>query len=49
MAAIDFGVYGAPESFLIDAQGVIRYKKVLKQGEALVENDELLAEVKKIK
>ncbi|KTF36845.1 DsbE family thiol:disulfide interchange protein [Xanthomonas vesicatoria] len=26
--AIDFGVYGAPESFLIDAQGVIRYKHI---------------------
>ncbi len=26
--AIDFGVYGAPETFLIDAQGVIRHKFV---------------------
>ncbi len=26
--AIDFGVYGAPESFLVDAEGVIRYKKI---------------------
>lgn len=26
--AIDFGVYGAPESFLIDARGVIRYKHI---------------------
>lgn len=26
--AIDFGVYGAPESFLIDATGVIRYKHI---------------------
>ena len=24
--AIDFGVYGAPETFLIDGKGVIRYK-----------------------
>lgn len=27
-AGIDFGVYGAPETFLIDAKGVIRYKHV---------------------
>lgn len=26
--AIDFGVYGAPESFLVDAGGVIRYKHI---------------------
>ncbi len=26
--AIDFGVYGAPESFLIDAKGIIRYKRI---------------------
>ena len=26
--AINFGVYGAPESFLIDAKGVIRYKHI---------------------
>lgn len=25
---IDFGVYGAPESYLVDAQGVIRYKHI---------------------
>ncbi len=25
---IDFGVYMAPESFLVDAQGVIRYKRI---------------------
>src|SRR5688572_7575113 len=24
--AIDYGVYGAPETFLVDAQGIIRYK-----------------------
>jgi cytochrome c biogenesis protein CcmG/thiol:disulfide interchange protein DsbE len=27
-AGIDFGVYMAPESFLVDAQGVIRYKRI---------------------
>lgn len=26
--AIDYGVYGAPESFLIDKNGIIRFKKV---------------------
>jgi cytochrome c biogenesis protein CcmG, thiol:disulfide interchange protein DsbE len=26
--AIDFGVYGAPETFLIDGKGVIRYKHI---------------------
>ena len=25
---IDFGVYGVPETFVIDAQGIIRYKHV---------------------
>ncbi len=26
--SIDFGVYGAPETFLIDAKGIIRYKRI---------------------
>lgn len=26
--AIDFGVYGVPETFLVDGQGIIRYKHV---------------------
>ncbi|HET6546608.1 MAG TPA: DsbE family thiol:disulfide interchange protein [Rhodanobacteraceae bacterium] len=26
--AIDFGVYGAPETFLVDADGIIRYKRI---------------------
>lgn len=26
--AIDYGVYGAPETFLVDAQGTIRYKHI---------------------
>ena len=27
-AALDWGVYGAPETFLIDAEGIIRAKHV---------------------
>ena len=26
--AIDYGVYGAPETFLVDARGIIRYKHI---------------------
>ena len=26
--ALDFGIYGAPETFLVDAQGIIRWKHV---------------------
>ena len=26
--AIDFGVYGAPETFVVDKQGVIRHKVI---------------------
>jgi cytochrome c biogenesis protein CcmG/thiol:disulfide interchange protein DsbE len=26
--ALDFGIYGAPESYLVDAQGMIRWKHV---------------------
>ena len=34
--------------FIIDKKGVVRYKKVLKQGEPLVPNETLLEEVRKI-
>ena len=27
-AAIDWGVYGVPETFVIDAQGIVRYKHI---------------------
>lgn len=34
--------------FIVDKQGVIRYKKVLGRGEPLVSNEALIEEVKKI-
>ena len=49
-----FGVFDAQRKlaqrsyFIVDKNGVVRYVKVLKQGEPLVSNDELIAEVKKI-
>jgi cytochrome c biogenesis protein CcmG/thiol:disulfide interchange protein DsbE len=27
-AALDFGIYGAPETFLVDSQGIVRWKHV---------------------
>ena len=27
-AALDWGIYGAPETFLVDANGVVRWKLV---------------------
>ena len=35
--------------FIVDKQGVVRYKKVLAPKEPLLSNDALLEEVKKIK
>lgn len=50
----DFGVL-IPERrlaqrsyFIVDKQGVVRYKKVLKQGEDLVPNETLIQELKKL-
>jgi peroxiredoxin len=34
--------------FIVDKQGVIRYKKIVGRGEPLVPNDTLLEELKKI-
>jgi peroxiredoxin len=34
--------------FIVDKQGVIRYKNVLGRGQPLVTNDALVAEIKKI-
>lgn len=50
-----YGIYNADRRlaqrsyFIVDKQGTIRYMKVLKQGEPLVSNDELLAELQKLK
>jgi len=35
--------------FIVDKEGVIRYKKILAPKEPLVENEALIAEVKKLK
>ena len=49
-----YGVFNAERKlaqrsyFIIDKQGVIRYKKVLAPKEPLVENESLIAEVKKL-
>ncbi|MGE5097106.1 MAG: DsbE family thiol:disulfide interchange protein [Betaproteobacteria bacterium] len=36
-AGIDWGVYGVPETFLVDAQGVIRYKHIGPLTPAVIE------------
>lgn len=36
---IDLGVYGAPESFLVDADGIIRYKRVGEVDESVWEQE----------
>lgn len=36
---IDLGVYGAPETYLVDANGVIRYRHVAVLDESVWEND----------
>jgi len=28
LAALDWGIYGAPETFLVDAQGIVRWKHI---------------------
>lgn len=40
-AAIDWGIYGAPETFLVDAQGIVRWKHVGALDDAII-RDELL-------
>ena len=45
---MDFGVYGAPETFLIDAKGIIRHKIVGSVTPQNIQN-ELLPLIKKHK
>ena len=40
-AALDWGIYGAPETFLVDAQGIIRWKHVGPVTDEVV-NEQLL-------
>jgi cytochrome c biogenesis protein CcmG/thiol:disulfide interchange protein DsbE len=46
--AIDWGVYGAPETFIVDRQGIIRYKHAGPLSVQLLEA-EILPLVKKLK
>jgi cytochrome c biogenesis protein CcmG/thiol:disulfide interchange protein DsbE len=48
LVGIDFGVYGAPETFLIDAQGIIRHKIVGELNPYNIKN-EILPLIKKYK
>ena len=41
--AIDWGIYGAPETYLVDAVGIIRWKHVGPLDDAVVERDLLPA------
>lgn len=38
-AAIDWGIYGAPETFLVDGKGIIRWKHVGPLDDALIANE----------
>jgi cytochrome c biogenesis protein CcmG/thiol:disulfide interchange protein DsbE len=39
--ALDWGIYGAPETFLVDADGIVRWKHVGPLSDAII-RDELL-------
>jgi len=38
-AAIDWGIYGAPETFLVDAGGTIRWKYVGPLTDEVIQNE----------
>jgi len=46
-AAIDWGIYGAPETFLVDGAGIVRWKHVGPLSEAII-TDELLPQLVQI-
>jgi len=46
--AIDWGVYGAPETFIVDAAGVVRYKHIGPLTEEVVA-DKILPLIKQLK
>ncbi|HET6586135.1 MAG TPA: DsbE family thiol:disulfide interchange protein [Oleiagrimonas sp.] len=48
LTAIDFGVYGAPETYLIDAKGIIRYKHIGPLTPEVIRN-ELLPKITTVK
>jgi peroxiredoxin len=49
-----YGVYNGERKlaqrsyFIIDKQGIVRFKRVLQRGEELIPNEELIEQVKKI-
>lgn len=46
-AAFDWGIYGAPESFLVDAEGIVRWKFIGPMTDEVV-RDQLLPELEKL-
>jgi len=46
-AAIDWGIYGAPETFLVDGKGIVRWKHVGALDDTII-NDELLPQLKRV-
>ncbi len=45
--ALDWGIYGAPETFLVDAQGIVRWKHVGPIDQAVL-SDELLPALERL-
>ena len=45
--AIDWGIYGAPETFLVDGNGVIRWKHVGAIDQAIIDH-QLIPALEKI-